>query len=886
MERFLDYFTPEYYQLELCIFSRKRLIQGIVTIDGMVKADFVKFHGVNLKIKSVSFCPHHCHTSEEQKFRECAYEYNGQEIKIPLTSEMRADLTKQAQVNYDDSLDDREMASFKIEFEAPINSNLQGCYVSSYEYEGKKHEIIATQFESHYARESFPCIDEPAAKAQFRLTLLTPEISPNDTVLANTPLINKDKNRYTFEPTPPMSTYLLAWVIGPLQSVSAVNKNGVQVSSYCALNQPTESLLFANQTAVRALEYYDELFGIKYPLAKLDQVALPDFEAGAMENWGLVTYRESCLLANPDASVDTKLNVAITVTHELAHQWFGNLVTMQWWDDLWLNESFATLMEYLATDKLHPEFNAWRDFFTGDCVAALRRDCLPGVQSVQQTVDDPAEIPTLFDAAIVYAKGARLMLMLYRLMGEKHFFLGLRHYFEQHQQKNATGDDLWAALQPYANFDVKDFMHAWISQPGYPMIEIKYPSHDMDKIDNYSSGDISIRTPNSSRDMCKQPADFTEHRFLIDGSTDDSEWLLPEVKDDMSGHYILSLSEADFSDRFEHFTKLSAEQKLRLLIDRSLLAKARRVSSASLLDLLPKFTTEDAAVWNILLDIINDLKIFFLSDFSMASASIPTPSFTKTPELSNTTDSPKNQYRHFLRHLIHGRIREIGLISQGSDTADTKQLRNILAVIARFARDEEIISDLVKQYRDNLSEIDPEMRSNILMAKMLADEDVAFQAFFEHYRSESNPDLKDELLCALASARAKEHISTMIQLLEQPEVVRPQDHLYLFVYLLRNPHARSLAIDWLYAHWDYVQKLTGDKSVEDYPRCLAGYINTRTNADKFYVFFRAHENTPILKRTLAMAKVGIESRLQLIEQESKLVHDKLKSLMKEYNGKS
>lgn len=855
MERFLDYFIPRYYHLDLSISRRHNLLQGTVTISGKVKSETIKFHAVGLQIESVSHMIE-SFDGDEKDYKPCKYEYDGETLTIPITPKMAPHFYKpQSLGDVVDPYQDPYQPElyFKITYRTRLNDNMQGCYLSTYQWNGAEQRIIATQFESHYAREAFPCIDEPAAKAIFSLTLSVPDLSELDVVLANTQLSSHFGNHFNFQNTPPMSTYLLAWVIGPLQSVSTVNKNGVRVSSYCALNQPTESLLFANQTATRALEYYDEKFGLKYPLAKLDQVALPDFEAGAMENWGLVTYRESCLLADPNASVDTKLNVAVTVTHELAHQWFGNLVTMKWWDDLWLNESFATLMEYLATDALYPEFNAWRDFFTGDCVAALRRDCLPGVQSVQQSVEDPAEIPTLFDSAIVYAKGARLMLMLFRLMGEQQFFHGLRYYFERHQRGSATGDDLWFSLQPYADFDVKGFMHTWISQPGYP--EISFAS------DKYSSGDIGNKEHYSPHDIF-ETTEFTERRFLIDGTTDESQWPLPEVKDDMSGHYLINLPEAAFDDQLAHFPELSNEQKLRLLIDRSLLAKARQVSSASLPALLQKFSNEDVATWSILLDIISDLKIFFPPD-----------------------SEDETRYREFLRHIIYSPIRELGVQSRADDSADTKRLRDILSVVARFAHDEEAISQLAEQYRDDLSSIDPEMRSNILMAKMLTSEDSSFPVFFNRYRSESNPDLKDELLCALASARDKEHISTMIQLLEQPEIVRPQDHLYLFVYLLRNPHAKPAAIDWLYAHWDYVQKLTGDKSIEDYPRCLAGYLNTRADADRFYNFFRAHEDTPILKRTLAMAKAGIESRLQLIAQESQPVRGKINTLLKEQNGK-
>ncbi len=819
MEKLLQFFTPEVYNLNLEIDRKTEKISGTVRIIGWPRADFVKFHAVNLKIKNISVrkCDENAEYLNNKKlldFLPCEFEQNNGEIKIKNFYH-----AQKPSKNY--------LLEYKIIFETKLNKNLQSCYLSKYIYQNKIKKIITTQFESHYARECFPCIDEPAAKAKFNLCIKVPDLIEEDVVLANTEITRvNDGNEFVFATTPRMSTYLLAWVIGPLQSISTINRHGVKIASYAALNQTKSSLKFANETAAKALDYYDEKFGIKYPLNKLDQVALPDFEAGAMENWGLVTYRESCMLAEPNASIDTKQNIAITVTHELSHQWFGDLVTMAWWDDLWLNESFATIMEYYATDALYPEFKVWQDFYTSDCVAALRRDCLPGVQAVQQAVHDPAEIATLFDSAIVYAKGARLILMLIHLLGAENFDKGVRDYFVKYQYNNTVGDDLWNCLQPYADFDVKDFMHAWISQPGYPALQ------------HCKNGDVTW---------------WEQQRFLINGTTDDSEWPLPEVRDGMSGHYILDLSQAEFQQKLEKYDQLSIEQKLRLLIDRMLLAKAHAVPSADLVELLPKFAHEDAAVWEILLDIINDLKVFCPDGFAA-----------------------EQDYRAFLRHIIYSRVRELGVNLREDDDSNNIRLRTILCAVARFARDEEIIQQLAERYRNNLAEIDAEMRGNILMAKMIVDEEQIFPQLLQDYQTVADPELKDDILGALAAAKRPENINKMLELLKDPEIIRPQDNLFLYIYLLRNEKARAQTLQWLYQNWPYVEQLTGEKSIEDYPRCTAGYIMTPEQAEEFYGFFGSIQDQPVLKRTLEMAKVSIEARLNLIKREGAAVQQKIK----------
>lgn len=822
MERLLQYFTPEHYDLNLKIDRTRDLIEGTVKIRGEAHTDIIKLHAVNLEILSAKSADN-----------PLDFKHSSDTLEIPAPAPGNVEL--------------------KISFKTTLNKNMQGCYLSTYQHSGAIQKIAATQFESHYARECFPCIDEPAAKATFDLTLEIPDLADHDVVLANTPLKTQTANTFTFEPTPRMSTYLLAWVVGPFHSVKTTNQHGVKVVSYAALNQPKSSLVFANDTAAKALDFYDEKFGVKYPLPKLDQVALPDFEAGAMENWGLVTYRESCLLADESATLETKQSVAITVTHELSHQWFGDLVTMAWWDDLWLNESFATMMEFVATDALYPEFNIWQDFFTSDCLAALKRDSLPGVQSVQQEVHDPVEIATLFDSAIVYAKGARLMLMLYRLMGDDAFMKGIRDYFNRYQYQNTVGDDLWNSLQPYADFPVKDFMHAWISQPGYPAITSSIP-----KLAGENPAEPAVLEP-------------SQHRFLINGQTDDTRWPLPEVKDDMSGHYLLALADDEFQDKLDRFDELTLEQKLRLLIDRMLLAKTPDIPSASLLDLLPRFADEPSApVWEILTGVIGDLKLFCPPDTEPAEA-------TKSALTTSNLSTPAEQYKHYLSHLYQPRFAAVDFGPLTDENAI--HVRDALLNIAYYVKDEDILNRLANLYQSDLYKIDPELRSHILAAKLHEDESKIFPLFLEKYQSETDPELKADLLFTIAAlAEQPAHLDRLMELIEQPEIVRPQDHIFLYIYLLRNHRTRARVLDWLTTHWGYVKELTGDKSIEDYPRYASLLIRTPEEAKVFYDFFDPLADDPVLKRTLKMARTDIDCRLQTLRTDTAAVHEKLKTL--------
>ncbi|MBR2994931.1 M1 family metallopeptidase [Candidatus Saccharibacteria bacterium] len=785
MERFLDYFVPEKYILDIAIDKHKKTIGGTATINGKVLNDTVKFHAVNLSIKNVLV-----------DGKEVEFKSDKEELTIPKMPLGDTTIT--------------------IYYSGKLNENMEGAYLSTYEYDGHVETIVATQFESHYAREAFPCIDEPAAKAVFEVNITVPD--KDDLILVNTP-------------SPRMSTYLLAWVIGKFHGKTITNKHGVEITTYCSLAQDINSVDFANEIAARSLEFYDDNFKEPYPLKKLVQVALPDFEAGAMENWGLVTYRESMMLISDDATLGTKKSVALTVAHELSHQWFGDLVTMRWWDDLWLNESFASVMEYYAVDAIHPEYKIFEGFFTADCYAALLRDAYTGVQSVHQDVKEPAEIATLFDSAIVYAKGARLMLMLIRLMGWENFCEGIRDYFDKYKYQNTIGDDLWDCLKPYAEFNPKELMHAFIDKPGYPVIT------------------------NEGKNFEK----FSQKRFLLDGEMKKSDWPLPKITEDMSGHYVLDLSEEEFALRLKNFDNLGLEEKLRLLIDRDLITKSGLRGADSLVPLMLRFKNDSApAVWNKVAGLIGNLRVYF--DYGSEGEKL---------------------LKQYVLALVDDKLRKIGLKTRKDDEEDVIRLRANLLALDYFAEDEKRFLELAKMYDVDYKKMDKEIRDDILSAKAYLEPEI-IDDYLKKYKTVVDPDVKFDYLAAACLTKDEKQIDKMLALLGNTDVVKPQDQIYLFIYLYRNPKAKARTFEWLTLNWDFVKKTGGEKTLSDYPMFVAKLARSGVELDKYLEFFGPMRNEPALSRAIEIGENEIRARIKMIDKYGDAVLVKLKQVVENF----
>ena len=326
---------------------------------------------------------------------------HSKEIEI-ATAELYIDNAKTfAKISYNEK---KETASFTfpkfiptgnnkltLVFKGVLNDKMRGFYRSRFQINGKEQHMATTQFEATDARRAFPCFDEPAQKAVFHVSLIIPK---GRTAISNTLPVSVAEHEggydiVKFSPTPKMSTYLLAFIVGDFEFIESKTKRGVRIRVYTTPGKKHQAD-FALSCAVKTLEFYEDYFAIKYPLLVLDLIAIPDFQSGAMENWGAITYRESALLVDEEhSSISNKQWVALVIAHELAHQWFGNLVTMEWWTHLWLNEGFASYIEYLAVDKLFPKWDIWTQFSTNELGSALRLDALVSTHPIEIPVHPP-----------------------------------------------------------------------------------------------------------------------------------------------------------------------------------------------------------------------------------------------------------------------------------------------------------------------------------------------------------------------------------------------------------------------------------------------------------------------------------------------------------------
>ena len=828
MEQLAKHFTPELYEIELRINKDTEQVQGRVKIQGVAKSSTVKLHAKNLKINQLTINQRPTTFTEDAETETISFASPANDAEIII----------------------------EARYSLQLSHGMTGLYLSTYEHEGKTERIVSTQFESHYARMMFPCVDEPAAKAKFSLKVI--DTDSTDTILSNMPIktertltyasVNSELNPKTdpnamdlntevtrkiveFETTPRMSTYLLALCLGHFQSVTTKNQHGVTITTYAPLNQAKESLVEPNQIAGEALDFYDQAFGVPYPLPKLDQVAVPDFDAGAMENWGLVTYRESCLLIDETATLTDKIQIATVITHELSHQWFGNLVTMAWWDDLWLNESFANMMEYYCLNAIRPEWQVWQEYFVSDCYYALTRDVSPDIQAVKQAVNHPSEIETLFDPAIVYAKGSHLMFMLMRLMGEQNFLKGLRDYFKKHQYQNTVGDDLWAALQPYAKFNVSDFMNQWIARPGFPIIEGE-----------------------------------KQERFYLDSRSNQESWPLVQVSDDMTGHYIIGLTSEELQAKLARFAELSQEQQLRLLIDQSLLLRTPRGDLPASLDLLMHFRNETSfAIWSIIMSILGELKIYCPAE---------------TPAETNL--------KSYIRELISAQIARLGVSEKAEDTDDDKKLRESILSLAVYADDQPTILHLTEQYNIyitdalNFAVISPELLLPYLEAEFKNTKEARFKEYLNLYIKTSSPTIKSLLLDIITDAKREEHLQTLLDMLSDTKVIRLQDHSGYVRDLLANHSTRKATFDWLYQNWDYLKNAVDGKSLDIYPKIMARFIRNQSDFVLFQEFAKRFENDPALFRIIKIGIYEIENRLALLAKNTEKLHQKLEKYEKDH----
>lgn len=835
VEHLIEKFVPENYNIFLDINRDTKTFSGNVAINGEALDHIVSFHQKDLRIQSILL------DNEPVIFHE-DHKSETVHVELPVTGLM----------------------TLVIEFSGKITDNMTGIYPSYYTVEGVSKEVISTQFESHFAREAFPCIDEPEAKATFDLSIKFDQ-KEDEIVLSNMPEINvelrKETGLWTFDTTPKMSSYLLAFALGELHGITAKSKNGTEVGVFATKAHPSTSLTFSLDIAVRIIDFYEDYFGVSYPIPQSYHVALPDFSAGAMENWGLITYREIYLLVDSNSTASSRQQVALVVAHELAHQWFGNLVTMKWWDDLWLNESFANMMEYVSVDAIEPSWNIFEDFQTGGVPLALKRDATDGVQSVHVAVNHPDEINTLFDPAIVYAKGSRLMHMLRRWLGDDAFAKGLKTYFERHQYGNTIGRDLWKALSDASGKDVGSFMDSWLEQPGYPLLTVKVEndqliiSQEQFFIGDHKEHDRIWSVPLNAS-WTGIPDVLTEKTMVIPNFNQ----LLSEnngpllLNTENTAHYITDYQGQLWESLKTSVSELSEITKLQIIQERRLLAESGHIRYAELIQLVSLFDSEKSyLVTSAIQQIISGLERFI-------------------PENS---EEEKN-FKTLVSEVFSSDYHRLGFNKQEGESDEDEMIRQIVLnqlIAVDYSDAIDKANSLFKGYSNNLADIPAAIRRFVLVNQIKHFEtDALVDQYFDLYINTTDNNIRLDLANALSKTQNMMTLKRIIASLKDKSIIKPQDLSMWYNVLLSQEFTQNPIWEWARNDWEWIQAaLGGDMSFDKFVILPANHFKTEQRLSEYKAFFEPKLDDMAIRRNIKMGINEIKARVALIEKEKEAV---------------
>ncbi len=836
--RLYEQFQPEHYQLHLIPDRDAMTFSGTVTIRGKKvgrPSERLTFHQKDLKITDAQVIKHDKKGDQKLEVARINTQNTLHEVRVHAKDKV-----------YPGAY------TVTLEFTGKITKPMNGIYPCYFKHDGQDKMLIATQFESHFAREAFPCIDEPEAKATFDLALTTPA---GETVIANTPVRSQTKEGDSmltkFETTPRMSSYLLAFAYGELGYKEAKTKDGIVVRTYATPDNVrlTEHGL---QFAVKALEFFSDYFGVPYPLPKLDMLALPDFSAGAMENWGLVTYRETTMLADPKtSSIESKQLVAMVVGHELSHQWFGNLVTMKWWDDLWLNESFANLMEYVVVDAIYPEWHVWEHFVSGETGSAKRRDSLADVQPIKMGVSHPDEINTLFDPSIVYAKGGTVLHMLLEYIGEDAFRRGLKVYFDKHRYSNTQADDLWEALSAASGQNIHAFMDGWLKRPGYPLITVdwqpgsqtvelaqqRFLSDPTAKPDATEPWHVPLA---ATRTLAKPLLDKPRASTQISNTSkapfilnhDGNSYFLPRYTVPAHLAHIVDAVKQD---------QVDAIDRLLLLDNYTMLQRGGLASTTELLDLLSGYEHEASeSVWGAIAVAIGEARRLIEGD-----------------------KAAEGQVDTLANGLVAKLVAQLGWDDSPKDSAQTLRLRGLAHSIAAGAKNAAVLKAALERFRSCKSPGDLAASTRTVIYYVAARYGTAsdFKKLLELYRQAANADEKDELASGLTGAKEPARYKQLIDMLKTDDI-RRQDLMHWFVWLLRNRYSRTSTWQWLLDNWSWVeQEFSSDKSYSFFARYPGSIFSRPAELVQFNDFFEPKKSILAMTRDITLAQQEIMSRV-------------------------
>lgn len=758
-------------------------------------------------------------------------------------------------------------AILKLSFTGILNDKMRGFYRSKYTHNGRDYHMGVTQFESTDARRAFPSFDEPSQKAVFEVSFRVPS---DRTVISNTieSEVLEHQGGYKtvrFSPSPKMSSYLLAFIIGHFEFISKKTKDGTLVRVFVTPGKKKQAE-FALTCAVKTLEFYTDYFKIKYPLPTSDLIAIPDFAAGAMENWGAVTYRESAVLVDPvNSSTHNKQWVALVIAHELAHQWFGNLVTMEWWTHLWLNEGFASYIEYLAVNNMFPQWHVWTQFVYMDHGRALELDGLKSTHPIEVEVSHPAEISEIFDE-VSYSKGASIIRMLAEYLGEKNFRDGLRTYLKKHSYANAKTEDLWDALAKTSKKPVAKMMANWTGKPGYPVVSV---------------------------DRTKDSISFSQQRFFSSvfsqKTKDETVWMTPisVISKDSTKTEQLLLDKRS--------KKLETTSKNWIKVNRNETSFMRVRYSPELLAFLEeplkkldkKLSEQDRFA------IIRDAFVLSEAGYSETSAALKLATAYKNDEsyivwseIATEIGKVKallfgtevySEFQGYIVDLFSEIANKVGWDAKKNEDHATAMLRGMVLGVMGRNKDIETIRIALEKFKKDKTgreKLPADLRG--VVYSIVADNggDKEYREFLKLYKETTFEEEKDRILRALCTFKDESLLRKTLELSFSKEA-RNQDAAKIIAMVWGNPYGRHITWEFVKSNWtQIVKKYGGGHLYNRFVKPAANFTNI-ADAKDVENFFKTHDSTG-LDRTIAQATEQIRSNAEWLKRDYKKIQEFLK----------
>ena len=682
-----------------------------------------------------------------------------------------------------------------LRFTGTLNDRLHGFYRSVYkDAAGQPHTIAATQFEATDARRGFPCWDEPAFKAVFGVTLVVAEglAAVSNSAIAREEPTSDGRRAIRFADTIRMSTYLVAFVVGELEATDPVMVGRTPLRVWCV---PGKKHLarFALDVGAYSLDFFERYYGLPYPGDKVDLLAIPDFAAGAMENLGAITFRENALLVDEGAGSHAELErIADVIAHELAHMWFGDLVTMAWWNGIWLNEAFATFMELMAVDAWKPEWKRWTTFGVSRA-AAMGVDGLEATRPIEYEVRNPHDCRAMFDL-LTYEKGASVLRMLEQHLGAPAFRDGVRLYLERHRYANAETIDLWKALGDASHQPIPAIMDGWIFKPGYPLVTIE-PDGTGFKLSQrrfaYLGGDTDAgqrwRIPVVLRASVKRG--YVERRLLLDG--DEATVSLPAKADwvvaNSGGHgfYRVRYAPALLKKLAGAVARIAPIERFNLLSDAFALSQAGLMPAVDYLDLTARFTGEtDRNVWAALMSSLGYINRVI-------------------------TDEQRGALEAVVRHRADEAAALLGWEPQeGESELDRQRRGDLLRALGTLGNDGEIQArarDVFARYREDEASVDANVLPALIAILAVAGGEAEYTEFRDRFKRARTPQEEQRYLYALAGFRQPELLSRTLEMTLNGEI-RSQDAPYVIRSLFTSVFGRGLTWDFVKQHWQTMER--------------------------------------------------------------------------------